>query len=88
MYYNDNYSFIFCAIPKAAATSWKRVLLVLNGDVDSIDGLHHMEVQHKYRYPRLNTLTNYEQQSRLASFTKFLFLYVYTYFFIRYDLKG
>ncbi|XP_070541992.1 carbohydrate sulfotransferase 14-like isoform X2 [Ptychodera flava] len=74
LYYNDKYEFIFCAVPKVAATSWKRVLLVLNGEVQSVQGLHHMDVQHHHRYPTLNRVSHYQRQSRLATYKKVLFV--------------
>nr|XP_006814963.1 PREDICTED: carbohydrate sulfotransferase 11-like [Saccoglossus kowalevskii] len=72
--YNDNYRFIFSAVPKVATTSWKRVFLVLQGQVNSTDSLHHKAVQHKFHYPKLSSLSTPEANVRVNTYTKVLFV--------------
>ncbi|XP_002740332.1 carbohydrate sulfotransferase 11-like [Saccoglossus kowalevskii] len=72
--YNDDYKIIFSALPKIASTTWKRVFLVLQGDVNSMDSLYHKDVQHKYHYPRLSSLSMSEVNIRMKTYTKVVFV--------------
>ncbi|XP_077992134.1 carbohydrate sulfotransferase 11-like [Glandiceps talaboti] len=74
MIYNDDYKFLYCPIPKTGGTSWRRVILVLEGVYNSTEGLHHKVVQHKHRYPTLLKLSPKQKENRLEKYTKFLFV--------------
>jgi hypothetical protein len=68
---NDNYKLIFCVVPKAGCTSWKRVLLVMSGKLDSVDSVFIVHNRSQYRY-----LSSYGSKSeidkRLNTYTKFM----------------
>ncbi|XP_033116129.1 carbohydrate sulfotransferase 10-like [Anneissia japonica] len=72
---NDEYKLLYCFTPKVASTSWKRLLLVLNGFMNSTDDLP----QHVVNRAGMNSFQYLEERSPkdvkyiLSSYTKFMF---------------
>ncbi|XP_071826839.1 carbohydrate sulfotransferase 11-like [Apostichopus japonicus] len=72
---NDKYKFVYCSIPKVACTSWKSILLVLDGVADSTDQFSQRTINSKsgrwmkqlWKYPI------HQQKFILQNYTKFMF---------------
>lgn len=72
---NEKYQFLYCSIPKVACTSWKSVLLVLDGVTSSTDTFSQKTINRRsgkvmkqlWKYPIP------EQKHILKTYTKFMF---------------
>ena len=68
---DDKYKLIFCVVPKAGCTSWKRVFLVMSGKAESVNSVLRIHVRSHYHY-----LSSYTSKSeidkRLKTYTKFI----------------
>ena len=76
VYVLDKYRALYCYIPKAGCTSWKRVLLTLNGNLNTTMDASQREV-HLLALRHLPTLPSFsleEAKTRLRNFTKFVFV--------------
>lgn len=72
LYVNDKYKFVYCSVPKAGCTNWKRVLMAIeNSSLDvtriSRDEAHHSNLKTLIEYPET------ERKHILSHYTKFLF---------------
>ncbi|XP_041359395.1 carbohydrate sulfotransferase 9-like [Gigantopelta aegis] len=78
MIFNDKYKFIFCPVPKVGVTNWRRILLVLSGNVKITDPLEFSlpSVHGKYyKYlSYLATLSEVKREYRLNTYYKFMFV--------------
>ncbi|PIK57814.1 putative carbohydrate sulfotransferase 11 isoform X2 [Apostichopus japonicus] len=72
----DKYKIIYCYIPKAGCTNWKRVLLVLSGKANSTQSIGQKETHVlTSKYIRsLSTYTISEAKYRLENYVKFTFV--------------
>ncbi|XP_067105479.1 carbohydrate sulfotransferase 8-like [Osmerus mordax] len=70
IYVEDNYKILFCEVPKAGCTNWKRILLVLDGLASSTQ-IHHEKV-HNSVLRTLNTFQQKDITKRLQTYTKML----------------
>lgn len=72
----DKYKVIYCYIPKAGCTNWKRVMLVLSGKAHSTDVIGQKETHVlTSKYIRsLDTYTTEQAQYRLEHYVKFTFV--------------
>ncbi|XP_077992231.1 carbohydrate sulfotransferase 8-like [Glandiceps talaboti] len=66
-YFNDAYKCVYCSVPKAGTTNWKRILLVLQGDTNST--VTKFREVHSHHFPTLRNVTD----DRLSNYTTFLF---------------
>ncbi|XP_002732245.2 carbohydrate sulfotransferase 14-like [Saccoglossus kowalevskii] len=69
---NDQYRFLYCAVPKVACSNWKRVIRVLNGQWEKVDMGRKMDHRKGFRF-----LANYsddEIEYRLKHYYKFMFV--------------
>ncbi|XP_028300323.1 carbohydrate sulfotransferase 14 [Gouania willdenowi] len=69
---NDRYRFLYCYIPKAACSNWKRMLKVLNGALESSDTNSKMD--HRHDLLSLSSMTDEEIDYRLKHYFKFTFV--------------
>ncbi|XP_030836139.1 carbohydrate sulfotransferase 11-like [Strongylocentrotus purpuratus] len=72
----DKYKTIFCYVPKTGCTTWKRMLLLLNGNINatediSHEAVHYMAFEH---IPTLRTFNLKDAQERLTNYSKFVFV--------------
>lgn len=72
---NDKYKFVYCATPKAACTSWKSVLLVLDGIATSTDQFSQKTINSKSGVwmKQLWRYSDEEQKDIMKTYTKFMF---------------
>ncbi|XP_033640653.1 carbohydrate sulfotransferase 11-like [Asterias rubens] len=70
----DNFKVIYCFVPKVENSNWKRIMMVLNGEKDTVEGLTSEEVHVKAKTRFLNSYTPEEQQHRLKNYRKFFFV--------------
>ena len=70
MIVDDEYKLIYCYVPKAACTSWKKVMLVLAGSSPDVGKARapHMRSKHKI----LSDFTESEREKRMKNYTKFM----------------
>nr|XP_006818320.1 PREDICTED: carbohydrate sulfotransferase 9-like [Saccoglossus kowalevskii] len=75
LYVDDTYRMLYCPIHKVATANWRRVLMVLAGDVENATDVgrgHYNEYAKKHR--QLNSFRKDERIHRLKTYTKFLFV--------------
>ncbi|XP_006819497.1 carbohydrate sulfotransferase 9-like [Saccoglossus kowalevskii] len=75
LYVEDTYKMLYCPIHKVATANWRRVLMVLAGDVENATDVgrgHYNEYATKHR--QLNSFPKEERIRRLKTYTKFLFV--------------
>jgi len=72
MVYNDKYKFIFCEVPKAASTTWRKFLWHFAGQPDyktvSEDDII---IGHNKEFKLIRTLSKEEREQKVANYTKF-----------------
>ncbi|XP_077868248.1 carbohydrate sulfotransferase 8-like [Saccoglossus kowalevskii] len=66
---NDKYKFLYCRIAKIGTTSWKRILLVLSGVVNSTMTDYGFRKLHDYKYSTISLLGHNKN-----NYTSFLFV--------------
>nr|XP_006822184.1 PREDICTED: carbohydrate sulfotransferase 8-like [Saccoglossus kowalevskii] len=66
--FNDQYKFLYCKVPKVAGTSWRRVLLVLTGVLNSTAKVPGFNV-YQQNYP---SISQYKNNRR--NYTSFVFV--------------
>ncbi|CAL1544542.1 unnamed protein product, partial [Lymnaea stagnalis] len=75
---DDKNKLLYCAIPKVASTTWRRIFLILSGRTDVNNPLSFKadDVHHKYREHviYLSTFSKEEIQIRLKDYYKFVFV--------------
>ena len=78
LYYSDKKSVLYCSVPKAACTNWKRMFLYFEGRIKHPLEISHKEKIHLLGYKTLAFLNNTNRKYRLNSY--------YTFFFTRHPL--
>ncbi|NXY91147.1 CHST9 sulfotransferase, partial [Alcedo cyanopectus] len=74
IYVEDRHKVLYCEVPKAGCSNWKRVLMVLNGLAASAHNISHQDVHYG---KHLRTLDSYDLQgihTRLNTYTKTIFV--------------
>ncbi|XP_072181034.1 carbohydrate sulfotransferase 11-like [Diadema setosum] len=72
LYVNDEHKIIYCSVPKAGCTNWKRILLALENSSLSVPDISRDAAHHNH----LRTLYDYSESQRsqmLKQYTKFIF---------------
>lgn len=76
VYVVDKHKLLFCYVPKVACTNWKRIILMLMGEISPSSNLHHLEI-HNIASKTIPTLRKYAVKDvvqRLNDYTKVLFV--------------
>ncbi|XP_038051885.1 carbohydrate sulfotransferase 11-like [Patiria miniata] len=74
IYVVDKYKVMYCFVPKVGCSNWKRILMVLNGEKESVEGLTSDEVHLRAQMKFLNSYTPGQQAHRLKHYHKFFFV--------------
>ncbi|KAL0968607.1 hypothetical protein UPYG_G00269110 [Umbra pygmaea] len=74
VYVEDRSSLLYCEVPKAGCSNWKRVLMVLGGSANSTRGIAHDDAHYANQLRRLDAYDQEGVAERLCSYTKLLFV--------------
>lgn len=74
VYVEDRSRLLYCEVPKAGCSNWKRVLMVLGGSATSPRDIPHDAVHYANRLRRLDSYDGTGIAQRLRSYTKVLFV--------------
>ncbi|XP_028970645.2 carbohydrate sulfotransferase 8 [Esox lucius] len=74
VYVEDRSSLLYCEVPKAGCSNWKRVLMVLGGSANSTRSIAHDDAHYANQLRRLDGYDQEGVAERLCSHTKLLFV--------------
>ncbi|KAJ7426499.1 Carbohydrate sulfotransferase 9 [Willisornis vidua] len=74
IYVEDRHKVLYCEVPKAGCSNWKRVLMVLNGLATSAYNISHDDVHYGKHLRKLDSYNLKEINTRLNMYTKFIFV--------------
>lgn len=74
IFVEDKYRVLYCEVPKAGCSNWKRVLMVLNGLASSTKDIQHNTVHYGNYLKRLDGFDHKGIYHRLNTYTKMLFI--------------
>ncbi|XP_014392264.1 PREDICTED: carbohydrate sulfotransferase 8 [Myotis brandtii] len=74
IFVEDRHRVLYCEVPKAGCSNWKRVLMVLAGLASSTADLQHNTVHYGGALKRLDTFDRQGILHRLSTYTKMLFV--------------
>ncbi|XP_062861009.1 carbohydrate sulfotransferase 8 [Trichomycterus rosablanca] len=74
IYVEDRHRLLYCEVPKAGCSNWKRVLMVLAGVSPSTQEINHDAVHYNNHLKRLDSFDRRGIAERLRSYTKVLFV--------------
>ncbi|KAJ8020498.1 Carbohydrate sulfotransferase 11 [Holothuria leucospilota] len=69
-----DHQLLYCFVPKAGCSNWKRIMMVLTGQSESVDGLTSDEVHVKAKFQFFSALPIDKQQEILETYYKFTFV--------------
>lgn len=73
LYVENKYKLLYCEVPKAGCSNWKRILIVLAGKASDTLKLNHEKVHYGNLVGTLNRYSQPEIMERLESYTKVAF---------------
>ncbi|XP_070691400.1 carbohydrate sulfotransferase 8-like [Pempheris klunzingeri] len=74
LFVEDKYKLLYCQVPKAGCSNWKRTLMVLAGQAPNAQSINHDTVHYGHH---LKTLDSFDRQGimhRLETYTKVMFV--------------
>ncbi|XP_043299992.1 carbohydrate sulfotransferase 9 isoform X2 [Cervus canadensis] len=74
IYVEDKHKILYCEVPKAGCSNWKRILMVLNGLAPSADNISHDAVHYGKHLKKLDSFDLKGIYSRLNTYTKAVFV--------------
>lgn len=74
IFVEDRHRVLYCEVPKAGCSNWKRVLMVLAGLASSTADIQHNTVHYGSALKRLDTFDRQGIVRRLSTYTKMLFV--------------
>ncbi|XP_051879604.1 carbohydrate sulfotransferase 9-like [Pristis pectinata] len=74
VYVEERHKLLYCEVPKAGCSNWKRILMVLSGLAKSPSNISHDFVHYSKRLRHLDSYSLRETYELLNSFTKVLFV--------------
>ncbi|KAK2501609.1 hypothetical protein MC885_019764 [Smutsia gigantea] len=74
IFVEDRHRVLYCEVPKAGCSNWKRVLMVLAGLASSTADIQHNTVHYGSALKRLDTFDRQGILHRLGTYTKMLFV--------------
>ncbi|KAM3918954.1 carbohydrate sulfotransferase 9-like [Leptodactylus fuscus] len=74
LYVEHSHKFIYCEVPKAGCSNWKRIIILLNESVDlTANELEHYQVHSSKQLVKLSSYSESLQKELLANYTKVMF---------------
>ncbi|XP_076851260.1 carbohydrate sulfotransferase 8 isoform X2 [Brachyhypopomus gauderio] len=74
VYVEDRHRLLYCEVPKAGCSNWKRVLMVLSGAAPSAHAIDHDAVHYGNHLKRLDSFDRAGMARRLRAYTKVVFV--------------
>ncbi|XP_039184558.1 carbohydrate sulfotransferase 9 isoform X1 [Crotalus tigris] len=74
IYVEDKYKLLYCEVPKAGCSNWKRILMILSGLTKSAANISHDSVHYGDHLKKLDSYNIKEIQKRLKTYTKIIFV--------------
>uniref|UniRef100_A0A672ZJ38 Carbohydrate sulfotransferase n=1 Tax=Sphaeramia orbicularis TaxID=375764 RepID=A0A672ZJ38_9TELE len=74
IYVEDKYKLLYCEVPKAGCSNWKRTLMVLAGQASNARSITHDTVHYNNHLNRLDSFDHKEIMHRLQTYTKVVFV--------------
>ncbi|XP_017160675.1 carbohydrate sulfotransferase 8-like [Poecilia reticulata] len=74
LYVEDRFQLLYCEVPKAGCSNWKRVLMVLAGRARSTQDIPHDAAHYSNQLRRLDSYDRAGIAERLQTYTKVLFV--------------
>ncbi|XP_050797982.1 carbohydrate sulfotransferase 9 isoform X3 [Gopherus flavomarginatus] len=74
IYVEDRHKILYCEVPKAGCSNWKRILMVLNGLASSAYSISHDAVHYGKHLKKLDSYDLKGIQTRLNTYTKTIFV--------------
>lgn len=74
LYVEDKYRLLYCQVPKAGCSNWKRTLMVLAGQAPNAQSIKHDTVHYGHHLKKLDSFERQEIMHRLETYTKFMFV--------------
>ncbi|XP_052387498.1 carbohydrate sulfotransferase 8-like isoform X2 [Carassius gibelio] len=74
IYVEDRHKLLYCEVPKAGCSNWKRILMVLAGVANSTREINHVAVHYDNHLKRLDSFDHQGITSRLETYTKVVFV--------------
>ncbi|XP_058485836.1 carbohydrate sulfotransferase 8-like isoform X1 [Solea solea] len=74
VFVEDKYKLLYCQVPKAGCSNWRRTLMVLSGYASNIENIKHDTVHYASNLRSLNNYDNEGVIHRLKTYTKVLFV--------------
>ncbi|XP_057253658.1 carbohydrate sulfotransferase 9 isoform X2 [Pezoporus wallicus] len=74
IYVEDRHKVLYCEVPKAGCSNWKRVLMVLNGLAASVHNISHDDVHYGKHLRKLDSYDLKGIYTRLNTYTKAIFV--------------
>ncbi|XP_039539977.1 carbohydrate sulfotransferase 8 isoform X1 [Pimephales promelas] len=74
IYVEDRHKLLYCEVPKAGCSNWKRLLMVLAGVANSTRDINHVSVHYDNHLKRLDSFDRQGISKRLETYTKVLFV--------------
>nr|XP_020448048.1 carbohydrate sulfotransferase 8-like [Monopterus albus] len=74
LFVEDKYKLLYCQVPKAGCSNWKRTLMVLAGQAPNTHSINHETVHYGQHLKTLNSFDRQEIMHRLETYTKVIFV--------------
>ncbi|XP_019402853.1 PREDICTED: carbohydrate sulfotransferase 9 [Crocodylus porosus] len=74
IYVEDRHKILYCEVPKAGCSNWKRILMVLNGLASSTYNISHNAVHYGKHLKKLDSYDLRGIYTRLNTYTKIIFV--------------
>lgn len=74
LYVEDKYMLLYCQVPKAGCSNWKRTLMVLAGQAPNAQSIKHDTVHYGHHLKTLDSFNHQGIMHRLETYTKIMFV--------------
>ncbi|KAK2853524.1 hypothetical protein Q5P01_006185 [Channa striata] len=74
LFVEDKYKLLYCQVPKAGCSNWKRTLMVLAGQAPDTQSIKHDTVHYGHHLKKLDSFDRQGIMHRLETYTKVIFV--------------